>query len=867
MFSAEHMSKSISQSIATFCFCLLTVFASDLCLGQDKSQVSKDSAKESSAKTNDAEIQKAVDKDAKKEEGEKKEEDPLKEILEGHSYHGDAFNEGPRQSAYLMEGTGKVKFAVTTKNPEVQNFIEQGIGQLHGFWDLEAERSFRHAAALDPDCAMAYWGAALATKRNAKRARGFIDEAVKRKSKVSKREQKYIDAVNAFIPKADKKDDKKSGDKKDDKKPEKLSKEEEKKKRDKERELRKKRAENYTKALENIALEFPDDIEAKALLALQLYENRRAGVPILSYLATDGLMEDIFQAEPMHPTHHFRIHLWDIKKPEKALKSAALCGQSAPGIAHMWHMPGHIFSRLKRYEDAVWQQEASARVDHAHMMRDKVMPDQISNFAHNNEWMIRNLVYIGDVQKAIDLAKNMSELPRHPKYNSLKKGSNRYGRERLFQVLNKFGVWDQTISLCNSVYLEPTDDKKEQQKRLRALGVALVMAGRDEEAANQLKEIKKIIEDEKKKEKEAVDKAVAEAKKKFEADWEKNPKNKDADMDKKTKAQKTALDKAEKDTEKKFKYNYSGYEKIVKAIEGHQALLNKDFKKAYDLIKGAGGEDDTFIAELQYLKGEKDKALGAIKKSIDRRKNEVIPHARYAYLLDQAGKDEEAKKAFEELRKISSSIDMNSHLFTRLTPLAKKCGFESDWRMEKVLADDIGNRPNLDDLGPIHWTPSAAPSFELTRPDGTQFRLADQKGRPIIVIFYLGAECLHCSEQLSAFAPQKKKFEEVGIEMIAISTDEQAKLQTSLDNYGDKMPIQLMSNDKLDVFKKFRAYDDFEKQPLHGTFLIDAEGLIRWQDISYEPFMEHEFLYKESLRLLNQKKASEVKAETHVKPE
>ena len=56
----------------------------------------------------------------------------------------------------------------------------------------------------------------------------------------------------------------------------------------------------------------------------------------------------------------------------------------------------------------------------------------------------------------------------------------------------------------------------------------------------------------------------------------------------------------------------------------------------------------------------------------------------------------------------------------------------------------------------------------------------------------------------------------------------------------------------MDVFKQYRAYDDFEKQPLHGTFLIDRAGLVRWQDISYEPFEEVEFLLKESKRLLAQ---------------
>ncbi|GIT05337.1 MAG: hypothetical protein CM1200mP29_07480 [Verrucomicrobiota bacterium] len=46
--------------------------------------------------------------------------------------------------------------------------------------------------------------------------------------------------------------------------------------------------------------------------------------------------------------------------------------------------------------------------------------------------------------------------------------------------------------------------------------------------------------------------------------------------------------------------------------------------------------------------------------------------------------------------------------------------------------------------------------------------------------------------------------------------------------------------------------DDFEQQPLHGTFLIDRQGLVRWQDISYEPFTKVEFLLEESKRLLAQ---------------
>src|SRR3954454_16931430 len=126
--------------------------------------------------------------------------------LPGHSHNGDAFDEGPRRAAYLMGNTGKVHFPITTKVPTVQQFFEQGVGQLHGFWYLEAERSFRQVAALDDDCAMAYWGMAMANVYNDKRARSFLAEAVKRKQGLTKYESMCIDALSAQYA-TNKKDD------------------------------------------------------------------------------------------------------------------------------------------------------------------------------------------------------------------------------------------------------------------------------------------------------------------------------------------------------------------------------------------------------------------------------------------------------------------------------------------------------------------------------------------------------------------------------------------------------------------------------------------------------------------------------------
>jgi alkyl hydroperoxide reductase subunit AhpC len=61
--------------------------------------------------------------------------------------------------------------------------------------------------------------------------------------------------------------------------------------------------------------------------------------------------------------------------------------------------------------------------------------------------------------------------------------------------------------------------------------------------------------------------------------------------------------------------------------------------------------------------------------------------------------------------------------------------------------------------------------------------------------------------------------------------------------------MPLLADPKLDVFKAYRAFDDFEGQPLHGTFLIDAEGNARYQRISAEPFLDVDFIKAESARV------------------
>ena len=53
----------------------------------------------------------------------------------------------------------------------------------------------------------------------------------------------------------------------------------------------------------------------------------------------------------------------------------------------------------------------------------------------------------------------------------------------------------------------------------------------------------------------------------------------------------------------------------------------------------------------------------------------------------------------------------------------------------------------------------------------------------------------------------------------------------------------------LALFRAYRAFDDFESTPMHGTFLIDPAGAVRFHRIGPEPFQDVEFLKSEAARI------------------
>jgi peroxiredoxin len=702
---------------------------------------------------------------------------------------------------------------------------------------------------IDSDCAMAYWGMAMANINNADRAKLFIRQAVDRQERASPREQKYIRALDEYY-KADSTDKKAQG-------------------------------QAFASALEKIVYEFPDDIEAKAFLIVQLWHNTNAGIPLSSHLAVNALLDEIFRVEPMHPAHHYSIHLWDHHLADKAVRSAAQCGPSLPEIAHMWHMPGHTYSELKRFDDAAWQMEASARVDHAQMMRDRIMPDQIHNFAHNNEWLVRNLTNVGRVRDAIAIAKNMISMPRHPQYNTLeKRGTAAMGRASLFDTLVKFELWDEMIELCHSPYLEPTDEPDEQLKRRRHLGQAYFRSGNAENGLRLITQLQEELEGLRAERTQSLQTAIQSAEENAARDnreldrqfrfvvaiarhllklsgqdirWD----GLESDLNRriarqKHKHRKTLLDEAQKEPAKTLDGRIEALEKAISELSGFAAVAKGEFERGLELLQKSNGVDSMYLSDIRRLQGNIDPAIDEARKYVSAHENETQPLALFVSLLWQADKKDDAKVSFEQLRLLSSTIELDSPVFARLNPIAAELGWPADWRVPRIMPTDLGNRPELESLGPFCWKPTPAPEWTLASATLETISLKQKLGRPMILIFYLGHGCLHCAEQIQAFAPKADAFQHQGIDLFAISSDEPDQMRLAFKNDSSAaMPIKLLSDPRHEVFKAYRAFDDFENQPLHATFLIDGNGDVRWQDIGFKPFMDTEFLLKESKRLLS----------------
>jgi tetratricopeptide (TPR) repeat protein len=259
-------------------------------------------------------------------------------------------------AAPLLSGLGHLHHAVTTSNPEAQRYFDQGLTLIYAFNHDEAARSFRYAAVIDPKCALAYWGVALAVGPNyndpdidlsrEKAAVEAIQKALAVADKTTENEQGYIRALAkrySTDPKAD----------------------------------RKQLGLDYKQAMGELMRRFPDDLDAAVIYAesamdlhpWQLW--KPDGQPAEGTLEIVDVLRAVLVRAPDHiGANHYYIHATEASpNPELAAQSAERLKTLAPAAGHLVHMPAHTYIRVGDYHAASVANEKAAAADEEYLKK------------------------------------------------------------------------------------------------------------------------------------------------------------------------------------------------------------------------------------------------------------------------------------------------------------------------------------------------------------------------------------------------------------------------------------------------------------------------------------------------------------------
>ena len=257
--------------------------------------------------------------------------------------------------ATLETGLGDINHPVSTSNPEAQKFFNQGLAYIFAFNHEEAIRSFKQAAQLDPQLAMAHWGIALAMGSNYNvpadgpttvEAYNNLQKAIALAPKASEHDRAYINALSKRY----------SSDLQAD---------------------RHKLEVDYKNAMGELAKNYPDDLDAATLYAESMMNLRPwklwslDGKPAEDTLEIVATLEGVLRRNPNHSgANHYYIHAVEASNnPDRALPSADRLGKVAPKAGHLVHMPSHVYIRTGDYFQAAQSNVDAIAVDREYMTK------------------------------------------------------------------------------------------------------------------------------------------------------------------------------------------------------------------------------------------------------------------------------------------------------------------------------------------------------------------------------------------------------------------------------------------------------------------------------------------------------------------
>ncbi len=234
----------------------------------------------------------------------------------------------------------------TSCNAAAQPVFERGVVMLHSFWFEEAIRTFGEAAAADPGCAMAHWGAAMTLLGNPftgvspaepqlREALASARRAVELAGPATPREQGYAAAVLALYDGYETTD-------------------------------HRTRLRAHEAAMDRLRAAHPDDAEAAIFYARAVIANAPpTDLTFARQLHAAQLLDPLFRAQPEHPgLAHYTIHAYDAPPiAQQGLEAARRYAGIAPAAPHALHMPSHIFTRLGYWDESIETNRRSAAAE------------------------------------------------------------------------------------------------------------------------------------------------------------------------------------------------------------------------------------------------------------------------------------------------------------------------------------------------------------------------------------------------------------------------------------------------------------------------------------------------------------------------
>ncbi len=246
-----------------------------------------------------------------------------------------------------IHGVGHVHMDVAC-SPSVSADFDFALALLHNFWYARALEAFNKVIQADPQCAMAYWGAAMTynhpfwdapTSEDQSAAWALVQKGMQT-SKKTPREKMYLDAVAALYKNAG------TG-------------------------SRSERDEAYRGEMKAVYEKYPDD-ETKLFYGLSILGTiKEGGKDLEKQVTATRLFEEVYAKNPQHPgVLHYLIHGYD--DPVNAadgLKAARAYAKTAAAVPHAQHMPSHIFTRLGYWEESAATNENAWRTSEKDVKR------------------------------------------------------------------------------------------------------------------------------------------------------------------------------------------------------------------------------------------------------------------------------------------------------------------------------------------------------------------------------------------------------------------------------------------------------------------------------------------------------------------